>query len=198
MCPRLSSGLMSLQTLIVIPTELEALCRPLIFRLAVTRVHRRFSQVVVSALFILHREGFLHLLVTFYFCLSWSFRLYIHVLMVWAWIFIKKRNSEYPAPNTDCVIQVHFIYFTLLVALLLPSLHSQEQQAQANISNICTGLDILCFLLTMLPSTAILAHFKPLQRGIAACMTCGNTKVLRAVHSLLSRLMSNFPTEPSK
>lgn len=50
----------------------------------------------------------------------------------------------------------------------------------------------------MLPSTAILAHFKPLQRGIAACMTCGNTKVLRAVHSLLSRLMSNFPTEPSK
>lgn len=75
---------------------------------------------------------------------------------------------------------------------------SQEQQAQANISNICTGLDILCFLLTMLPSPAILAHFKPLQRGIAACMTCGNTKVLRAVHSLLSRLMSNFPTEPSK
>ncbi|XP_011602842.1 transformation/transcription domain-associated protein isoform X1 [Takifugu rubripes] len=72
-----------------------------------------------------------------------------------------------------------------------------EQQAQANISNICTGLDILCFLLTMLPSPAILAHFKPLQRGIAACMTCGNTKVLRAVHSLLSRLMSNFPTEPS-
>uniref|UniRef100_A0A8C4EL69 Transformation/transcription domain-associated protein n=1 Tax=Dicentrarchus labrax TaxID=13489 RepID=A0A8C4EL69_DICLA len=72
-----------------------------------------------------------------------------------------------------------------------------EQPAQANISNICTGLEILCFLLTVLQSPAILAHFKPLQRGIAACMTCGNTKVLRAVHSLLSRLMSNFPTEPS-
>ncbi|XP_072230092.1 transformation/transcription domain-associated protein [Leuresthes tenuis] len=72
-----------------------------------------------------------------------------------------------------------------------------EQQAQANISNICTGLEILCFLLTVLQSPAILAHFKPLQRGIAACMTCGNTKVLRAVHSLLSRLMSIFPTEPS-
>ncbi|XP_047464622.1 transformation/transcription domain-associated protein isoform X4 [Mugil cephalus] len=72
-----------------------------------------------------------------------------------------------------------------------------EQPAQANISNICTGLEILCFLLTVLQSTAILAHFKPLQRGIAACMTCGNTKVLRAVHSLLSRLMSIFPTEPS-
>ncbi|XP_076025723.1 transformation/transcription domain-associated protein isoform X2 [Genypterus blacodes] len=72
-----------------------------------------------------------------------------------------------------------------------------EQPAQANISNICTGLEILCFLLTVLQSPAILAHFKPLQRGIAACMTCGNTKVLRAVHSLLSRLMSFFPTEPS-
>ncbi|XP_067100393.1 transformation/transcription domain-associated protein isoform X3 [Osmerus mordax] len=72
-----------------------------------------------------------------------------------------------------------------------------EQPAQANFSNICTGLEILCFLLTVLQSPAILAHFKPLQRGIAACMTCSNTKVLRAVHSLLSRLMSIFPTEPS-
>nr|XP_057918223.1 transformation/transcription domain-associated protein isoform X2 [Doryrhamphus excisus] len=76
-------------------------------------------------------------------------------------------------------------------------LMSVEQPAQANISNICTGLEILCFLLTVLQPPAILAHFKPLQRGIAACMTCGNTKVLRAVHSLLSRLMSIFPTEPS-
>ena len=30
----------------------------------------------------------------------------------------------------------------------------------------------------------------------AACMTCPNTKVIRGVHSLLSRLMSFFPTEP--
>ncbi|XP_067286733.1 transformation/transcription domain-associated protein isoform X3 [Pseudorasbora parva] len=72
-----------------------------------------------------------------------------------------------------------------------------EQPAQANFSNICTGLEILSFLLSVLQPPAILAHFKPLQRGIAACMTCGNTKVLRAVHSLLSRLMSTFPTEPS-
>ncbi|KAF5906286.1 transformation/transcription domain-associated protein isoform X1, partial [Clarias magur] len=72
-----------------------------------------------------------------------------------------------------------------------------EQPTQANFSNICTGLEILSFLLTVLQSPAILVHFKPLQRGIAACMTCGNTKVLRAVHTLLSRLMSVFPTEPS-
>ncbi|KAK2876584.1 hypothetical protein Q8A67_020680 [Cirrhinus molitorella] len=72
-----------------------------------------------------------------------------------------------------------------------------EQPTQANFSNICTGLEILSFLLSVLQPPAILAHFKPLQRGIAACMTCGNTKVLRAVHTLLSRLMSTFPTEPS-
>lgn len=72
-----------------------------------------------------------------------------------------------------------------------------EQPNQANFSNICTGLEILSFLLSVLQPPAILAHFKPLQRGIAACMTCGNTKVLRAVHTLLSRLMSTFPTEPS-
>ncbi|XP_029107787.1 transformation/transcription domain-associated protein isoform X2 [Scleropages formosus] len=76
-------------------------------------------------------------------------------------------------------------------------LMSVEQPTQANFANICTGLEILHFLLTVLQSPAILAHFKPLQRGIAACMTCGNTKVLRAVHNLLSRLMSIFPTEPS-
>ena len=43
----------------------------------------------------------------------------------------------------------------------------------------------------------ILSSFKPLQRGIAACMTCPNSKVIRSVHSLLSRLMSIFPTEPA-
>ncbi|XP_048350103.1 transformation/transcription domain-associated protein [Sphaerodactylus townsendi] len=72
-----------------------------------------------------------------------------------------------------------------------------EQPNQANFANICTGLEVLSFLLTVLQSSAILSSLKPLQRGIASCMTCGNTKVLRAVHSLLSRLMSTFPTEPS-
>eukprot|EP00079_Xenopus_tropicalis_P039067 XP_017952838.1 PREDICTED: transformation/transcription domain-associated protein isoform X2 [Xenopus tropicalis] len=72
-----------------------------------------------------------------------------------------------------------------------------EQPNQANFANICTGLEVLSFLLTVLQNPAILSSFKPLQRGISACMTCGNTKVLRAVHTLLSRLMSIFPTEPS-
>lgn len=84
-----------------------------------------------------------------------------------------------------------------VVRLWLLFFFFQEQPAQANFANICTGLEVLSFLLTVLQNPAILSSFKPLQRGISACMTCGNTKVLRAVHTLLSRLMSIFPTEPS-
>ncbi|KAI0213609.1 Transformation/transcription domain-associated protein [Lamellibrachia satsuma] len=68
---------------------------------------------------------------------------------------------------------------------------------QPNFANICTALELLSFLLTILRKEVILLSFKPLQRGIAACMTCPNSKVIRSVHSLLSRLMSIFPTEPA-
>ncbi|KAK6165821.1 hypothetical protein SNE40_022660 [Patella caerulea] len=67
---------------------------------------------------------------------------------------------------------------------------------QPNFANICTALELLTFLLSILKKETILSSFKPLQRGIAACMTCPNSKVIRSVHSLLSRLMSHFPTEP--
>lgn len=61
-----------------------------------------------------------------------------------------------------------------------------------------TELLSLCqsFYLFKQKKDTILSSFKPLQRGIAACMTCPNTKVIRGVHGLLSRLMSFFPTEP--
>ncbi|XP_064648217.1 transformation/transcription domain-associated protein-like isoform X2 [Lineus longissimus] len=68
---------------------------------------------------------------------------------------------------------------------------------QPNFANICTALELLSFLLTILRKDAILPSFKPLQQGIAGCMTCLNSKVIRSVHTLLSRLMSVFPTEPA-
>lgn len=43
----------------------------------------------------------------------------------------------------------------------------------------------------------ILASLKPLQRGLAACITSTNPKVIRLVHSLLAKLMELFPTEPT-
>ncbi|KAH9371776.1 hypothetical protein HPB48_006546 [Haemaphysalis longicornis] len=69
--------------------------------------------------------------------------------------------------------------------------------SQPNYGNICTALELLAFLLSILRPEAILASLKPLQRGIAACMTCPNSKVIRAVHALLSRLMGLFPSEPT-
>ncbi|XP_064456550.1 transformation/transcription domain-associated protein-like isoform X2 [Ornithodoros turicata] len=68
---------------------------------------------------------------------------------------------------------------------------------QPNYGNICTALELLSFLLTILRQETVLASFRPLQRGIAACMTCNNSKVIRSVHVLLSRLMSIFPSEPT-
>uniref|UniRef100_T1JAK1 Transformation/transcription domain-associated protein n=1 Tax=Strigamia maritima TaxID=126957 RepID=T1JAK1_STRMM len=68
---------------------------------------------------------------------------------------------------------------------------------QPNFGNICTALELLSFLLTILRREIILTSFKHLQRGIAACMTCTNSKVIRSMHSLLSRLMNIFPTEPT-
>lgn len=61
-----------------------------------------------------------------------------------------------------------------------------------NYGNICTGLEVLSRR-----SSAAAGHPEQLLSPcsvVAACMTCGNTKVLRAVHSLLSALMSLFPT----
>ncbi|XP_069681279.1 transformation/transcription domain-associated protein isoform X3 [Periplaneta americana] len=66
-----------------------------------------------------------------------------------------------------------------------------------NYGNICTALELLTFLLGVMKKEQILTSCKPLQRGIAACITCSNSKVIRLVHGLLSRLMSIFPTEPT-
>ena len=68
----------------------------------------------------------------------------------------------------------------------------------ANYANICTALDLLTFLLQVLPQNVILAGFKTLHKGLNVCMTCGNTKVVRYVHALLTRLLGMFPPEHGK
>lgn len=64
-----------------------------------------------------------------------------------------------------------------------------------NYGNICTALELLTFLLTVMKKDQILTSFKPLQRGLGACITSTNSKVIRLVHGFLSRLMAIFPTE---
>jgi len=66
---------------------------------------------------------------------------------------------------------------------------------QANLTNISTALEVLTFLLGVMKREQILVNFKPLQRGIGACIASSNIKIIRLVHSLLSRLMTIFPAE---
>lgn len=68
---------------------------------------------------------------------------------------------------------------------------------QPNYGNISTALDVLTFLLGVMKREQILASFKPLQRGIGTCIASSNTKIIRLVHGLLSRLMTIFPAESS-
>ncbi|KAJ9592433.1 hypothetical protein L9F63_015849, partial [Diploptera punctata] len=71
------------------------------------------------------------------------------------------------------------------------------ESGSPNYGNICTALELLTFLLGVMKKEQILSSCKPLQRGIAACITSSNSKVIRLVHGLLSHLMKIFPTEPT-
>lgn len=51
--------------------------------------------------------------------------------------------------------------------------------AAPNFTNICTALDLLTFLITILRREQILAGFKPLQRGLSSLMNCSNPKVYK-------------------
>lgn len=68
----------------------------------------------------------------------------------------------------------------------------------ANYANICTALDLFSFLLQVLPHQVVLTGFRTLHKGVSICMTCNNTKVVRYVHTLLTRLISMFPTDLGK
>ncbi|XP_008557972.1 transformation/transcription domain-associated protein [Microplitis demolitor] len=77
----------------------------------------------------------------------------------------------------------------------LDKVFASIDSAQPNYGNICTALELLTFLLGVMKREQILANFKLLQRGLSACLTSNNTKVIRLMHALMSRLMSIFPTE---
>ncbi|RZF45958.1 hypothetical protein LSTR_LSTR008335 [Laodelphax striatellus] len=67
---------------------------------------------------------------------------------------------------------------------------------KVNLGNVSTALELFTFLLTVMKKEQVLATCKPLQKGIVACISNSNSKVIRLTHALLSRLMTIFPTEP--
>ncbi|KAL7293008.1 hypothetical protein TKK_0013455 [Trichogramma kaykai] len=77
----------------------------------------------------------------------------------------------------------------------LDKVFQSVESTQPNFGNICTALELVTFLLTVMKPEQILASFKPLQKGLGACIFSSNTKVIRLVNGLLSRLMTIFPTE---
>lgn len=62
-------------------------------------------------------------------------------------------------------------------------------------ANACTALELLVFLLGVLRREQILVALKPLQRGLAACVSSTNPKIVRLTHNLLAKLTAIFPTE---
>ena len=48
------------------------------------------------------------------------------------------------------------------------------------------------------PHSVLLAGYRHLHKGILACITSSNMKVVRYVHGLLTRLMQIFPMESSE
>lgn len=66
---------------------------------------------------------------------------------------------------------------------------------QVSYPNVCTALDLLTFTLGIMSKEMVLENMKLLQKGIISCMNSQHRQVIRSVHSLMSQLMSLFPSE---
>ncbi|XKL66766.1 hypothetical protein PGB90_010186 [Kerria lacca] len=69
--------------------------------------------------------------------------------------------------------------------------------ANPNIGNICTALELVTFVFSVMKKEDVLALCKLLQNGINLCISSSNPKIIRYIHALISRLMIVFPVEPS-
>ncbi|XP_070134948.1 transcription-associated protein 1 isoform X3 [Drosophila bipectinata] len=64
-----------------------------------------------------------------------------------------------------------------------------------NLNNICTGIDFLTFLTTILNSEQLVSIIRPVQRGLSLCIIHQNTRIVRLIHIFLTRLMGIFPPD---
>ena len=96
-------------------------------------------------------------------------------------------------PNAE----LKLAWFDKLFLTLEPQ-SAQAASSQYNHLNVCTALELLSFLLTILRKEQILSSFRPLEKGLMACMSCSNNKVIKCVHSLLTRLIEKFPLEDAE
>ena len=71
-----------------------------------------------------------------------------------------------------------------------------DQNANANFANVGTALDVLTYVCGIRSKPDLVAVFKPIQRGLIACVNCQNVKVVKGVHALLQKLLAVFPIDP--
>ncbi|XP_070855284.1 transcription-associated protein 1 isoform X5 [Drosophila suzukii] len=64
-----------------------------------------------------------------------------------------------------------------------------------NLNNICTGIDFLTFLTTILNKDQLLSIVRPVQRGLSLCIIHQNTRIVRLMHMFLTRIMGIFPPD---
>ncbi|XP_037728553.1 transcription-associated protein 1 isoform X5 [Drosophila subpulchrella] len=64
-----------------------------------------------------------------------------------------------------------------------------------NLNNICTGIDFLTFLTTILNKDQLLSIVRPVQRGLSLCIIHQNTRIVRLMHMFLTRMMGIFPPD---
>ena len=101
-----------------------------------------------------------------------------------------------------CTVCMH-IYIVFLCVDMLTCVHMHSCVYVWLYSSVLIYIDVctcivcvcVCVCVGAQKKDQILATFKPLQKSIGQCMQCTNNKIIRCVHSLLSRLTSHFPTE---
>ncbi|XP_026839331.1 transcription-associated protein 1 isoform X2 [Drosophila erecta] len=64
-----------------------------------------------------------------------------------------------------------------------------------NLNNICTGIDFLTFLTTILSPDQLVSIIRPVQRGLSLCIIHQNTRIVRLMHMFLTRIMGIFPPD---
>lgn len=71
------------------------------------------------------------------------------------------------------------------------------QSPSCSIGSISGALELLSFLCGLIKREAMLANLKNLTNGIIACTRSHNSRIIRAVSSLVQRVMLTFPIQPA-
>ncbi|KAA0197800.1 hypothetical protein HAZT_HAZT001767 [Hyalella azteca] len=74
----------------------------------------------------------------------------------------------------------------------LDKLFQGLETPQYSLGNVCSGLELLTYLVGKLKKEQMLAAVKSLYRGLLSCCSCSNPRVIRLLHPLLSTLLTTF------